>query len=87
VRWDKIDPFSEALCDRRMIFLSYNRRDRALVLEIRQAIEGHGFETFLDDDLQLDPRLWPEVLENRLASATAVVVFVGSNGLGPWQRL
>ena len=69
-----------------MIFLSYNRRDRGLILEIRSALERAGFKTFLDDDLHLDPRLWPEALEGRLATATAVVVFVGSNGLGPWQK-
>ena len=70
----------------RDLFLSYNSRDREAVLRVWQQLEARAISTFLDRN-DLTPGLpWQTELEVALAKVNAVAVFIGSEGIGAWQR-
>ncbi len=69
-----------------LLFLSYNSLDHAAVESVRRALEAQGLATFLDR-LDLPPgQPFRSLLEHGLNTATAVAVFQGPHGLGPWQQ-
>ena len=68
------------------LFLSYNSRDRPEVQAVRELLEERGLTTFMDNvDLRIGTAWFP-LLEEALGNVRAVAVFLGPNGLGPWQR-
>src|SRR5947208_13761400 len=68
------------------LFLSYNSADQKTIARIAKLLEGRGLQTFLDyRDLAVGLP-WPEALEQALTQAGAVAVFLGSEGLGTWQK-
>jgi tetratricopeptide (TPR) repeat protein len=68
------------------LFLSYNSVDRDAVLKVRAALEQRAAATFLDRR-DLTPGLpWITGLEDALRRVKAVAVFVGSGGMGAWQK-
>jgi hypothetical protein len=69
----------------RVIFGSYNRNDRAKVAMIADELGSRGIKLWLDPSLRPGD-FFVSALEERIANAAAAVVFVGSDGLGPWQR-
>jgi hypothetical protein len=68
------------------VFLSYSSGDRALILEIQSFLQGRQIATFLDRNDLLPGRQWIDALQTAIDRASAVVVFVGSDGLGVWQK-
>ncbi len=68
-----------------VIFGSYNRNDRAKVAMIAEELASRGIEIWLDPSLRPGD-FFVSTLEEKIANAEAAVVFVGSDGLGPWQR-
>jgi tetratricopeptide (TPR) repeat protein len=70
----------------RDVFLSYNSRDREAVMRVWKLLEARAVSTFLDRK-DLTPGLpWQVELEAALAKVNAVAVFIGSEGIGAWQR-
>ena len=68
------------------IFLSYNAVDRETVAAVRGFLAREGVAVFLDY-LTLVPGLpWPDALQHNIAQASAVVVLLGKDGLGVWQK-
>jgi hypothetical protein len=68
------------------LFLSYNSGERETVVQISRLLEARGISVFLDRK-DLTPGLpWNEALEQALAGARAVAVFLGPGGFGSWQR-
>src|SRR5580658_520510 len=68
------------------IFLSYNSSDSATVDALQRFLQQKGFRVFLDR-LSLSPGLpWFDALQNAIAASYAVVVLVGKDGLGVWQK-
>jgi hypothetical protein len=68
------------------LFLSYNSQDRAAVQQVRTLLGVRGVSVFYDREslgLGLD---WFEPLERALGRVRGVVVLLGPNGLGRWQR-
>jgi hypothetical protein len=68
------------------LFLSYNSRDRAAVEQVRMLLGARGLSVFYDREslgLGLD---WFEPLERALHQVHGVIVFLGPNGLGRWQK-
>ncbi|MFN7930054.1 MAG: TIR domain-containing protein [Blastocatellia bacterium] len=65
------------------LFLSYNTKDRAAVLQIRERLKQFGIASFLDCE-NLTPGLpWREALEKAIAQqARAAAIFLGSDGYG-----
>ena len=68
------------------VFLSYNRRDQSVVESLAQALRERDLLVFKDDWYLKPGEFWPEALEEKLANSKAVVVAIGRNGLGPWQK-
>jgi WD40 repeat protein len=68
------------------VFFSYHWRDHAAVEAVAQAMCQQGLNVFLDRWYLISGRSWPEALEELLASCRAVAVFVGREGMGPWQQ-
>ena len=67
-------------------FLSYDARDRELVLEVAAGLEASGVTVFVDRWHLTVGLPWQNALEEALRHCRAVLVFVGANGLGPWQQ-
>ncbi|MGO9597513.1 MAG: SUMF1/EgtB/PvdO family nonheme iron enzyme [Isosphaeraceae bacterium] len=68
------------------LFLSYNSRDHAAVQQVRTLLGARGLSVFYDREslgLGLD---WFDPLERSLRQVHGVVVFLGPNGLGRWQK-
>jgi energy-coupling factor transporter ATP-binding protein EcfA2 len=68
------------------VFFSYNSQDRAAVEEIACKLLERGIRCFLDLWYLPKGQPWRPLLEQTLAHTRAVAVFVGAQGMGPWQH-
>ena len=69
------------------VLLCHNSRDKSAVLEIALQLRRAGIKPWLDT-WELRPGMpWQPSLENQISSIRAAAVFVGPNGIGPWQDL
>lgn len=68
------------------VFLSYHWRDHSQVEKVARTLIERGLRVFLDRWYLTPGRAWPQALEQTLASCGAVAVFLGADGLGPWQQ-
>lgn len=67
------------------VFLCHNSADKTAVKEIGEQLKARGLLPWLDE-WELRPGLpWQKVLETQIQHIKSVAVFVGTNGLGPWQ--
>ncbi len=68
-------------------FLSYNSKDRALVMQIGAWLaDEKGMDVWLDQWNLVPADPWQEALEKALDQSKACVVFIGPNHIGPWQH-
>lgn len=68
------------------VFLCHNNKDKEAVKEIALQLQDHAILPWLDV-WQLQPGLsWQEALERQISKIKSAAVFVGSNGIGPWQK-
>lgn len=68
------------------VFLCHNNKDKELVREIALELENRGVLGWLDE-WELRPGLpWQEALQQQIGKIKSAAVFVGENGIGPWQR-
>ncbi len=67
------------------VFLSHNSRDKPQVKEIALALREQGLEPWLDVWELTPGRDWQFELEEILRTVRSSAVFVGSEGLGPWE--
>src|SRR5512147_125960 len=75
-----------ALRDAFDVFFSYHTADHAAVTQVARGLHERGIRVFLDRWYLAAGQPWPQALEQILASCGAVAVFVGAQGLGPWQQ-
>src|SRR4051812_47019166 len=68
------------------VFFSYHWRDHASVELVARTLTERGLRVFLDRWYLEPGQPWPRVLERTLASCKSVAVFLGVEGLGPWQQ-
>ena len=68
------------------LFLSYNSQDRAAVQQVRTLLRSRGVSVFYDRESLGLGLNWFEPLERALGRVRGVVVLLGPNGLGRWQR-
>ena len=67
-------------------FLCYNSEDKPVVKRIGLKLLQHGILPWFDE-WQLRPGLpWTRALENEITKIRSASVFVGTKGIGPWQR-
>jgi hypothetical protein len=68
------------------VFLCHNSRDKSVVKVIANQLKERGLRPWLDE-WQLRPGLpWQRDLEEQIESIGSAAVFVGSDGIGPWQQ-
>jgi predicted phosphodiesterase len=68
------------------VFLCHNSEDTAAVKEIGQRLKAHGILPWLDE-WELQPGLpWQRLLEKQIEQIKSAAVFVGKEGMGPWQQ-
>jgi nucleotide-binding universal stress UspA family protein len=69
------------------VFLCHNSADKPAVRDVNAALRDGGVKTWLDEE-QLPLGLpWQDELEKHIGEVRCALVFVGSEGLGPWQHM
>lgn len=69
------------------VFLCHNSADKPVVKHIGQQLIAQGIRPWLDE-WEMRPGLpWQEALEQQIGKIKSAAVFVGQNGMGPWQNL
>ena len=68
------------------VFLCHNQEDKPEVKKIGKLLMDNGLAPWLDE-WELRPGFpWQRVLEEQITHIKSVAVFVGKNGVGPWQH-
>jgi hypothetical protein len=67
-------------------FLSYNAQDRRAVEEVAGRLRREGLELYLEAWVLAPGREFQPALAGALHESKTCVVFLGPNGLGPWQK-
>jgi hypothetical protein len=68
------------------VFLCHNAKDKPAVKDVGRQLMDRGILPWLDT-WQLRPGMpWQRLLEEQIAGINAAAVFVGADGMGPWQR-
>lgn len=68
------------------VFFSYNTCDHEQVEAVAQSLTKHGLKVFLDRWYLKPGQPWPQMLEQVLGSCQSMAIFLGDEGLGPWQQ-
>lgn len=69
------------------VFLCYNSEDIEAVKQIGGELKKLGILPWFDE-WQLRPGLpWQRLLEEQIGQIKSAAVFVGANGVGPWQKI
>jgi len=67
------------------VFLCHNSRDKPKIKEIGEDLKLQGVMPWLDE-WELRPGLpWQRILEQQIKNVKSAAVFVGAEGIGPWQ--
>jgi hypothetical protein len=67
-------------------FLSYNSQDRSVVREVARRLKAEQLELYLEEWELAPGREFQPKLAEALHESKTCVVFLGPNGLGPWQK-
>jgi WD40 repeat protein len=67
-------------------FLSYNSQDHLAVHEVAERLKAEGLELYLEVWEIAPGREFVPALAEALHESKTCVVFLGPNGLGPWQK-
>ncbi len=68
------------------VFLCYNSEDKTFVTEIADRLRKLRFSPWLDHEQLQGGDLLSDVMHTVTPGLKAAVVFIGGNGLGPWQK-
>jgi hypothetical protein len=69
------------------VFLCHHGIDKSHVKKVGEQLKEQGILPWLDE-WELRPGIpWQRLLEERIEQIKSAAVFVGSNGIGPWQQL
>jgi TIR domain len=68
------------------VFLCHHGVDKTIIKQIGEQLKGQGILPWLDE-WELRPGLpWQRLLEEQIKQIKSAAVFVGKNGIGPWQE-
>lgn len=68
------------------VFLCHNSKDKPIVKKIGQQLKSLGILPWLDE-WEIQPgKPWQQELEKQIKNIKTAAVFVGLEGLGPWQQ-
>lgn len=68
------------------VFLCHNSEDKPAIKQIANQLKELGIRPWLDEWELRPGQSWQWVLEQQIEQIASAAVFVGSAGLGPWQR-
>jgi hypothetical protein len=69
------------------VFLCHNTEDKPEVKEIGEKLKERGILPWLDE-WELPPgQPWQRFLEQQIKQIKSAAVFVGKDGIGPWQQV
>jgi hypothetical protein len=68
------------------VFLCHNSQDKPEVRKIRDELRQQGINTWMDENNLLGFDDWQKKIEKNLSQTNTVAVFLGSSGLGEWQK-
>jgi hypothetical protein len=68
------------------VFLCHNDADKPIVRWVAERLREHDILPWLDEDELPPGRSWQEELEQQIERINAAAVFMGPEGLGPWQN-
>lgn len=69
------------------VFLCHNSEDKPEIRRIAEQLSCRGLKPWLDEKEMRPGKLWQEILEEQIGTIKAAAVFVGKNGIGPWQKM
>jgi hypothetical protein len=68
------------------VYLCYDDRDKLAVEEIGKLLKTHGLAPWLDVWEVPSGMSWQRALQDQLPHIKSVAVFIGKEGMGPWQQ-
>lgn len=69
------------------VFLCHNSKDKPEVMRVGERLKERGILPWLDE-WELRPGLpWQRLLEEQIEQIKSAAVFVGEDGIGPWQQM
>jgi hypothetical protein len=68
------------------VFLCHNSKDKPAVRDIAQQLVREGIKPWLDEREIPPGTSWQTALGQQIERIKSAAVFVGENGLGPWQN-
>ncbi len=69
------------------VFLCHNGKDKDEVKKVGELLKERGLLPWLDE-WELPPgQPWQRLLEKQIGQIKSAAVFVGKDGVGPWQRM
>lgn len=69
------------------VFLSYNTEDISSIQQLNEEFKAEGLRTWFDKEQVTPGMIWMDELEAQMSNIRAACVFVGENGLGPWETV
>ncbi|MEO1259876.1 MAG: TIR domain-containing protein [Bacteroidota bacterium] len=68
------------------VFLCHNSQNKKTIKRIGNQLKEFGLLPWLDEWEIVPGRPWQEALENQIKNIKSVAVFIGPEGIGPWQH-
>jgi len=69
------------------VFLCHNSQDKRAVKDVGKRLRARGLKPWLDEWELRPGQRWQPALEQQIQSIRSAAVFVGENGIGPWQDM
>jgi hypothetical protein len=67
------------------VFLSHNSKDKPAVKKLKKKLAERSLTAWLDQD-ELQPGVsWQQLLADGVRASRSVAVFIGKDGMGPWE--
>lgn len=69
------------------VFLCHNGRDKPAVLKLGEQLKIQGILPWLDEWEVPPGSSWQRALEKQIEKIKSVAILIGTDGIGPWQRM
>ncbi|MCP4583031.1 MAG: toll/interleukin-1 receptor domain-containing protein [candidate division Zixibacteria bacterium] len=69
------------------VFLCHNSKDKLEIREMNKILKMKNVKTWFDEEQIRPGTPWQDELMKNISNITCVAVFVGGNGIGPWEDI
>lgn len=69
------------------VYLCYHKSDQSEIKKIARALNRRDIRPWLDEWEARPGLSWQRILETQISSIKSAAVFVGKDGIGPWQDM